>query len=128
MTKKEALTLINKAWTELDYALQNIHWGNYGKEYLQLNIEEEKGHDRMRPDHIQRGLTIREAAKLFAVNQVADYLLGERKLEVKDYLNCRKSCFFAYALAANYEKEIREAWRNIDIKELCKLDYAELVK
>jgi len=127
-SKKEALKLVNKAWIELDYLLSSIHWGHYGKEYIKLNIEEEKGHDRFRPEGTSRGLTIKEAAKLFCVTQIADYLLNKRKLDVSDYLSTRKSHFFACALVANYRKEIENAWKGLDIETISNLDYAELIK
>jgi hypothetical protein len=40
----------------------------------------------------------------------------------------REEAFYAYSLAMTYRKEIKEAWKEIDIMELAKIDYAELMK
>jgi hypothetical protein len=38
--------------------------------YLSLNEEEERGHRRFKPDHVQAGLTKAQAVRLFAVKEI----------------------------------------------------------
>lgn len=130
MNKKQKIKLIKDVWQKLDYVLQGIHGGNYGKEYLNLNIREEKNHDRSRPNGIRRGLSIIEASKLFAVRQIVEALTDEEKHKpkVKNYLYLRKSVFYAWALVENYKEEIEKALQGVNYDDVLALDYRELIK
>ena len=57
-TKRKVIKNFREAWYKVSYALSSEGWGNYGKEYLKLNLDEEKQHDRFRGNDIPRGLTI----------------------------------------------------------------------
>lgn len=129
MTHREQKKLIREAWGQVAYVLDNLTWGGIGRNYLKENIQEERAHDRFRGESIQRGMTIKEAGKMFAVKQLADLLTGKAgEPPVKEYLHYRKSVYTAYAIFATYEKELREAWRDIDLEALTLLDYCELIK
>jgi len=128
MNKKQQLNLIHRAWRNIDECLATQHFGMYGKEYLKLNKEEEKSHDRMRSYEIKRGISINEAAKVFYVQQIIEGLMGQLKFEVKDYLSIRKSCFFAMALVENYRAELEEALKDFNYAEILAIDYCELIK
>jgi hypothetical protein len=74
------------------------------------------------------GLTISESAKLFCVKRIVESLNGLHIPEIKDFLYCQKSWFFAHALVENYREELAEALKDIDKEKILALDYAELVK
>jgi len=128
VTKAEALKVINKASSELAYALDNIKWSKLYTDYLKENIAEEKSHDRFRGDSISRGLTITEAGKLFAVKQIVEYYLGEKAPDVACYSYMRKSVFTAYSLVALYREYVEKALKGIDLEVINGLDYCELIK
>jgi len=130
MNKKQQIKLIKDTWQRLDYALSSIRWGGYGKEYLDLNIREEKDHNRYRPDHCKRGLTILEASKLFAVKEIVEALVGQEKdrPEIKDYLHFRKSVFYAWSLVENHREELTKALEGVNYNDILALDYVELIE
>lgn len=128
LTKKEQIKLINDAYFKLD-CVNNISWTKYRDRLFDMNKEGEKQHDQGRPEGTTRGITITEAAKLFTVVWIAEYLTKAKKEpDPKNYINMREEAFYAYSLAMTYRKEIKEAWKEIDIMELAKIDYAELMK
>lgn len=129
MTPKHANKLTAAVWSALAYRLNNIRWTPYADLYLAENVAEEKAH-RGSSTH-PRGLTVNEAARLFAVKGLAEHLTGATKPpRVRDYLSFRRSCFTAAALWLNYRKEIRAAFKEAKVNpaEVAALDYAELVK
>ena len=129
MTKNQQVKLINRAFDALE-VLNNQVMSPLRNRYLEQNIEEEKGHRRFKPDGIKCGLTTREAARLFCVRQIAEYLNGAATPEPKDWLHLRLSNLTACALVAEYGAQIKAAWSEsgISIDDLLALDYAELNK
>lgn len=127
-TKKVQLKLINDTWRKIDYTLSSIKWGNEGKKYLALTRQEEKNHDKIRPQGEKRGISISDASKLFAVKRIVEVLTGNLKLTVADYLNVQKSCFYAVALVENYGKELIIALDNTVLADILACDYTELMK
>lgn len=130
MTKKEKnriKKLINQANSEIQYILNNKTWTQYGKELVKLCLDEEKHHGRMRPDYIKRGLTLSEAAKLFAVRRIVECLLGYIP-DAASYHSMQKSIFLAYSLVCQYRGELTLALTPLGLIELSELDYAELQK
>jgi len=127
-TKRQTLNEIKKASYNLAYVLNNQTWSALWDNYLKENVDEEKKHDNYRSDGISRGITIREAGKLFAVKQIVEYLEGAKAPDVKAYLNMRKSVFTAYALAMNYTKQINEALEGIDLDIIRQADYCKLIE
>ena len=128
MTKIEAIKLINKAYDCLD-CLNNISWTKYRDNLFDHHKREEKQHDQIRPEGTQRGITITEAAKLFTVCWIAEYLTqSKRAPEASEYINVRPTAYYAYSVAMTYKKEILKAWEGLDIKAIASLDYAELMK
>ena len=69
-----------------------------------------------------------QAAKLFAVKRVAEYLLKPEFPKGKDYLHTQKSTFIAAGMVDEFAEQIRAAWSKFDIAELAKLNYTEFVK
>lgn len=129
MNKKQQIKLIKETWNKIDYCLSSISWGQYGKEYLQLNIREEKSHDNFRGDN-SRGISIVTAAKLFAVKQIIEILSGQDKFKptTKEYLHLRKSIYFAWALIENYGDKLKEALKNVNFDDVLSLDYCKLIE
>lgn len=127
-TKRQQIKMIKDAWNAIDYALSMVSWGQYGKQYLAQNIQEEKDHLRFKPEGVTHGLTALEGAKLFCVKNIAEYLLGHEAPKPEWFLHYRKGCYMAYAIAHKYGDKLREALKDFDLKELSDLDYAELAK
>lgn len=129
MTKNQQIKLINRAFDALE-VLNNQTMSPLRNRYLSQNIEEEKGHRRFKPDGVRCGLTIREAARLFCVRQIAEYLNGAETPAPNQWLHLRLSNLTACALVAEYGEQIKAAWAEfgIAIDDLLALDYAELNK
>lgn len=123
--------MIQTAFDQL-HTLNNHNWKNYREALLEMCQEEERGHRGCLPEfnryHTPDTIGIKDAAKLFAVKRVAGYLCGERMPKGKDFLHTQKSCFYAAGLVDEYRKEIRKAWRGLDVAALAELDYCEFVK
>jgi hypothetical protein len=127
MTKSAQVKLIKEAYSRLD-CLNNITWTKHRDNLFKAHLEDEKQHDSGRPEHIGRGITLSDAAKMFVVCWIAEYMLGKAAPDAASYINMRKEAFTSYSLVANYRKEIEKAWQGLDVKALAELDYAELVK
>jgi hypothetical protein len=139
MTKQQANTLISKVWSEVEHALNNITHRNYGADYFRENIAEEKSHRGCGLPARDWGLSVPQAARLFAVVQLAEMLVGKNRAEivsdVKNYLGSRKSIWTAASLVANYRAEIETAFalggaatHTEAFDAILAMDYAELVK
>ncbi len=125
------LKLINDAYDALRWAFDHctINWAD---KLLDLCKEEERGHrgfmdgfNRCHPDAI--GVT--QAAKLFAVKRVAEYLQKRDSFPSgKDYLHMQKSCFLAAGMVDEFSSDIQRAWQSFDVQQLAALDYTEFVK
>lgn len=127
MTKNQQLKLIRDAYDRL-YCLNNITWTKYRDNLYREHLEGERQHDRMRPEGTDRGITLSDAAKLFVVHWIAEYLFGKKAPDVASYINMRKEAFTSYSLVANYRKEIEAAWKDINVQALAGLDYAKLME
>jgi hypothetical protein len=126
LTKNQKLKLIKTAYSLLD-VLNNVRWTAHRDDLLKLCKEEEKHHRGMTGNEYK--LTIDEAAKLFVVYRVAQYLARVIAEPVaKDFIVMQKSAFYAASLVANYRTEIETAWQGVDLEQLCALDYADMVQ
>lgn len=125
MSKREDLTLIDKAF----YALQNAlaSKGDFDTFYNQ-NLSEERGHRRFGQGFGANGITAPQAARLFCVYQIAEYVKDQTAPDVANIFHFRLSNYQAYALVANYKERIVKALEPFDIDALLALDYAELNK
>ena len=120
--------ILNDVYFKLDYALSNIHWGNYGKQLFKMIQGEEKNHRRGCPEGVSCGLSVSEAVKLFYVKGLIESLQGKNHFTIKDYINIRQSVLMAQSLALNYGPELSKAIEGLPIDEVLALDYAELMK
>lgn len=126
--KKEAVKLINEAYYRLE-CLNNISWTKYRDRLFDMNKASEKQHDQGRPEHVSRGLSVSDSAKLFTVCWIAEYLTEAKKApDASEFINMRAEAFYAYSVAVTYKKEILKAWKGLDMKAIASLDYAELQK
>lgn len=131
MNAKEANKLTAAVWSALAYRLNNKSWTHYADAYLAENVAEEKAHRGCGLPSREWGLTVNEAARLFAVRQFAQLMTGDAKApHVKYYLSMRRSLWTAAALWLNYRKDIRAAFKEAKVNpvEVAALDYAELIK
>ena len=119
---------VKDASDKLAYTLDNIKWGQMYTTYLNENKEEEKRHDRCRPASVPRGMSIMDAARLFAVQQIIEYYQGKAAPDLAGYTYMRKTVFTAYSLVAQYRNEIGAALVGVDLDAIKALDYAELQK
>ena len=127
MTKRQDLQLIDKAFYALERALESKADRDW-RTYFQQNVEEEKGHRRFGSGFGANGITRNQAAKLFCVRQIAQYLNGDPAPKTDDIFSLRLSIYYAYALAARYPEQITAALEPFDLQALLALDYAELNK
>ena len=95
-------------------------------QYLKINYKEEKEHLRFKPKGIKNGLTIKEGSIFFSVKWILDSLLNGFRYDIKDVLTCRISAVMGEAIAKKYERQLREGLKDIDIKEVLKIDYVIL--
>lgn len=127
---KTKLKLIREAFDRLAF-LNNIDWCNHREKLHELATAEEKSHRGWGPEFAKYhpgAISAADAGRLFAVKRVAEYLNGERMPRGKDYLHFQKSAFYAAALVHKHRKEIRKAWRGLDVKAIGALDYCEFVR
>ncbi len=131
MTTKETIKLANKAFDALE-PLNNISWNSYREKLFKACVAEEKDHrgfmGSFRESHTSDTASVNDAARLFAVKRVAEYLNGERMPFGKDFLHIQPSCFVAAGLVDEYGDKIRAYWSEFDIKTLAELDYCVIVK
>lgn len=128
LSKNQSLKLINKVSNELDYKFQSIHWGEYGKQLKDIIREGEKRHRKLAPDNHNFGLTISQSVNLFYVKLICEGLFDCKDYSIKDYMHIRKDVLFAYSLAKNYEQELKECFKDVNIQDVLNLDYADLMK
>lgn len=103
---------------------------NYAKQLFEACKDEEKRHRGFGNNwqaHHPNGCTLAEAARLFAVKRIAEYLTGERMPRGKDYLHTQRSCFIAAGIADEYRKQVRKAWKGLPVDTLAGLDYCKAV-
>lgn len=128
MDKKLCNKLISNMSNELGYCINNKSWGMMWDRYVDDNKKEEKDHDRFRGDSISRGLTIMEASRLFAVQQIVKYSKGEKAPDPANYLHFRKSLYTAYAIYATYKEDIDKILSKYNLDDVITMDYAEMIK
>lgn len=130
MTIKSKINLINTAAQKLCWAFSSNHV-NWGERLIDECAKEERGHRKWGPDfrshHTADTISVMQAAKLFAVKRVAEYLTDAKPLQPRDYLHCQKSCFTAAGMADEFRAEIMAAWDGLPLAELAALDYSEFV-
>ena len=128
-SKRQQIALIDRAYAALD-VLNNQVMSPLRDNYFKQNLDEEKGHRHFCPDGVRCGLATRQAARLFAVRQIAQFLNGEKAPEPREWLHLRPSYLTACALVAEYREQIMRAWGevNVCVADVLALDYAELNK
>lgn len=129
LTRAQKLKLTREAFDRL-HVLNNIDWNSHREKIHALCCEEEKGHRGWGPDFAKyhpTAASVSDCARIFTVKRIAEYLIGERMPRGKMFLHCQKSAFYAAGLVDEYRKQIRKAWRGLDVKELAALDYCEFV-
>lgn len=121
--------IINDTWQKMEYVLNNQSISHYADRYYEQNLQEEKDHSKFMSRYGSRGMTIPQAARLFCVRQIAEYLKEPKKtLDAKDFISYRQSIFWAYSLANTYRAELTEALKGVDLDAILALDYADLVE
>lgn len=126
--KRKALNLIKAAYGAL-HGLDSITFTPYRTRLLEMCKEEERLHRSGSFWEGRRwGLSVPDAARLFAVKRIAEALAGELP-NVADVIKLQPSVFYAASIALTYPNEVRTAWakHGIDAVALRLLDYAELV-
>lgn len=128
-SKRQQIALIDRAYAALD-VLNNQVMSPLRDNYFKQNLDEEKGHRHFCPDGVRCGLATRQAARLFAVRQIAQFLNGDKSPEPREWLHIRPSYLTACALVAEYQKQIEQAFDAVGVNynDLLSLDYAELNK
>lgn len=128
MTKKEQLALIERAHKALP---EMVHgFTNYGRTLIRMCEAEERDYRKGWRDQGQRrGISVKTAAKLFAVKYIADRMCGGSQYTIRDVLHIRAAAIYGAAVAIECEEQIAAAWKEAGINpaDLTALDYAELV-
>ncbi len=131
MNTQDTLKLARKAFDALQ-PLNDIDWTHHRDALYNLCKAEEKGHRGWGPDfaqhHTSDTASVSDAAKLFAVKRIAEYMNGEKPPSGKDFLHIQKSCFYAAGLVDEYREKLASYWSGFDIATLAQLDYCALVK
>jgi hypothetical protein len=127
MKPSDIRKLAHSAWSALPY-LQGKSFSD-GREYLQGIYEtEEKAHRKCAPDGMRHATTVRDAARVLAVSDIAGALLGIDELcEWRFILERRESWLYARAFVEVNRAEILGAWKAFDMTQLEALNYAEFV-
>lgn len=126
--KKDILRKIKNVWNKAEYSLNNRSFSDYGCQLLQLTRFESKRHDNFRGESIRRGMTITEEAKYFALTRLCAYLWDlDKQPDIRSYHHCQKSIYMAYALAKEFEVELKEIISLDYATELFKVDYCVLI-
>lgn len=127
MTTKE----INKAFEALDHVFYSA-WTNYADKLFRECLIEEKEHRGFAPEfkghHTADTISPSQAARLFAVKRVAEYLNGEKFPVGQQFLHMQTSCFLAAGIVDEFGDRVREAWKDFDLAELAALNYTDFVK
>ena len=127
---KQNLKLVTEAFAALSYAFDSKNQ-NYAELALKQSIAEEKSHRGWGPDfatYHPNAASIKQCAKMFVVQRVAQYLSGERLPEIKDYFHTQQSAFMCAAMALEFRQEILAAWTKFDYSAMRELDYVQFVK
>src|SRR5262249_46402806 len=107
LSGKETLKLARKAFEAL-YVLEHIDVTHHRDELFKLCKAEEKGHRGWGPDfnehHTTDTASVADAAKMFAVLRVAEYMNGQPMPFGKSFLHIQKSCFYAAGLVDEYRE------------------------
>ncbi len=133
MNTIESIKLANKAYDALA-PLNNISWTSHREKLFTLCKEEEKDHRGFLPEfqrhHTNDTASVADAARLFAVKRVAEYLCGEEMPKGKDFLHTQTSCFYAAGLVDAFREKIQLLWNEagIDARAVRQLDYTQIVK
>lgn len=99
------------------------------KEYFAQNITEERNHRHFRPDGLPRdGMTVTQAARLFAVQSIIRAFKGEKTPRIADFFHVRRSWYMAHAIAAEFKERLRVMESFSGLKYILDLDYVELMK
>jgi len=125
------LKQIKDAYEILDNAFYSA-MTNYAEQMIALSIAEEKQHRTgdFNQYHTSDTIGAKDAAKLFCIKRVAEYILSEKYPVGADYLHTQKSCFFAAGIAAEFGEKIKADWiaAGFDLSAIANLNYTDFVK
>lgn len=109
----------------------NTETTNYAERLLAQCREEERGHrgfmDGFSRCHTADTIGVADAARLFAVKRVAEYLTDTSYPKGREYLHTQQSCFIAAGIADEFDAEVRKAWSDFDVDALAALNYTDYV-
>lgn len=133
MTTTETTMTVRQIKAAFD-ALSSVFYSenrNHAERLLAQCREEERGHrgimDYFSRCHTADTIGVADAARLFAVKRVAEYLIDASYPVGKDYLHTQTSCFYAAGIADEYGEKIHAAWADFDVDALAALDYTDYV-
>lgn len=129
MSQRDQIKLVREAYEKLSRVFYSKST-NYAEQALDQAESEEKGHRGFGSDFSKyhpNAAKVVECAMMFTISRVAEFLCGAKLPRGKQYLHCQKSWFTCAGIADEYRKEIRKAWRGLDIKQLAELDYIDFV-
>jgi len=126
--RNKAIKEIKRLWNKVEYVLNNRSMQNYGTQLLRMNRKESQDYDTWRTGQ-DRGLTITEESKFFAVKRIMEYTYCLENPPSLDYFHSTlTSVYQAYSLANEFQTKIREVITEEEAKYLNALDYCELIE
>lgn len=125
LSKAQQIKFIKSIWFKISYVLESKNERILNK-YFEINRREERNHLKHIPSGFKQGLTLAEGSIYFAVKWIIEPLNEGFKYTVKDIINFREEALLGESIALNYEKELREALKDIDLKEWDNIDYKTL--
>lgn len=123
LSKAQQIKTFKKIWFLIASVLESKDSRNLRK-YFDINRREEKRH--LSGLIGKQGLTLAEGSIYFSVKWIIEPLFNGNIYTIKDIINFREEALIGASLALNYEKELKEALKNIDFNEWQNIDYAKL--
>ena len=126
MTKKQTLTAIDRAFTELDGPQDGF--STVRDIMFRMEVDAEKRHRRFTGGAY--GLSVKQTAKFWTVTRVAQGLDKPERWSVDDVISVRLECLKAQAYAKRHRAEFLAAFEaaGVTVAEALAWDYSELMK
>lgn len=128
-TTAQQVKFIRSTFSKVSNVLGSIGWTNYAEEIYTKALAEEKRHRKTWSSGATRfGISAADAAKMFAVRDLAKYLTGaEAPLTIEDVINCKESAVYACAVATKYAEQLRPVFTADVAAQAVVLDYVALI-
>lgn len=127
MSKKQAISVINAAFTHIDGPQDGFM--TVRDILYDMCLLAERGHRRFMGGR-KCGLTVSQAAKLFTIQYIAKGLEHPDRWSIDDVIRVRLECLKAQAYAKKYRFEFEAAFAaaGVTVADILALDYVDLMQ